>query len=78
VLDDLGIVDEILNLGRFHLPFRDMTERPCWAAANVFVDALGHMAEAYGGGQGEYVLVRPDGYVAWTGLERISLIFRTT
>jgi hypothetical protein len=46
-----------------------MTERPCWAAANVFVDALGHMAEAYGGGQGEYVLVRPDGYVGWTGLE---------
>jgi 2-polyprenyl-6-methoxyphenol hydroxylase-like FAD-dependent oxidoreductase len=33
----------------------------------VFVDAFGHVAEAYGGGHGEYVLVRPDGYVSWIG-----------
>ncbi len=39
------------------------------AAEPSFVDAFGHMAESYGGGQGEYVLVRPDGYVGWTGLQ---------
>ncbi len=38
-------------------------------AANVFVDAFGHVAVAYGGGHGKYLLVRPDGYVGWTGLE---------
>src|SRR5579875_3033832 len=32
---------------------------------NTFVDAWGHLATAYGGRNGEYVLVRPDGYVAW-------------
>jgi 2-polyprenyl-6-methoxyphenol hydroxylase-like FAD-dependent oxidoreductase len=37
-------------------------------AALIFVDAFGHVAEAYGCGQGEYVLVRPDGYVGWLGL----------
>jgi len=35
--------------------------------AEAFVDAFGHVAAAYGGGQGEYVLVRPDGYVGWMG-----------
>lgn len=33
----------------------------------LFVDASGHFAEAYGGGNGEHVLVRPDGYVGWMG-----------
>ena len=35
--------------------------------AEVFVDAGGHVAEAYGG-NGEYMLVRPDGYVGWVGM----------
>lgn len=34
---------------------------------DTFVDAFGHFAAAYGGGNGDYVLVRPDGYVAWIG-----------
>jgi 2-polyprenyl-6-methoxyphenol hydroxylase-like FAD-dependent oxidoreductase len=33
----------------------------------VFIDASGHVAEAYGGGKGELVLVRPDGYLGWIG-----------
>jgi 2-polyprenyl-6-methoxyphenol hydroxylase-like FAD-dependent oxidoreductase len=37
--------------------------------AEAFVDAFGHVVAAYGGGQGEYVLVRPDGYVGWMGLQ---------
>jgi 2-polyprenyl-6-methoxyphenol hydroxylase-like FAD-dependent oxidoreductase len=37
------------------------------AAEGVFVDAFGHAAEAYGGGHGEYLLVRPDGYAGWAG-----------
>jgi 2-polyprenyl-6-methoxyphenol hydroxylase-like FAD-dependent oxidoreductase len=32
-----------------------------------FVDAFGHFADAYGGAEGEYVLVRPDGYLGWIG-----------
>jgi 2-polyprenyl-6-methoxyphenol hydroxylase-like FAD-dependent oxidoreductase len=36
--------------------------------AQSFVDAFGHFAAAYGGGKGEHVLVRPDGYVGWMGL----------
>jgi hypothetical protein len=39
-------------------------------AAQVFVDAFGHLAAAYGGGNGECVLVRPDGYVGWIGLQK--------
>ena len=39
------------------------------SGAEVYVDALGHFAAAYGGGKGEYMLVRPDGYVGWLGLE---------
>jgi 2-polyprenyl-6-methoxyphenol hydroxylase-like FAD-dependent oxidoreductase len=34
---------------------------------SLFVDAFGHFAEGYGGGNDEYVLVRPDGYICWTG-----------
>jgi 2-polyprenyl-6-methoxyphenol hydroxylase-like FAD-dependent oxidoreductase len=37
-------------------------------AALTFVDAFGHVGEAYGGGRGEHLLVRPDGYVGWMGL----------
>jgi hypothetical protein len=37
--------------------------------AEVYVDAFGHFASAYGGGKGECMLVRPDGYVGWVGLE---------
>ncbi len=33
----------------------------------IFVDAFGHLAAAYDGGHGEYVLVRPDGYIGWIG-----------
>jgi 2-polyprenyl-6-methoxyphenol hydroxylase-like FAD-dependent oxidoreductase len=40
------------------------------SAAQLFVDAFGHLATAYGGGNGEYVLVRPDGYVGWIGLQK--------
>lgn len=43
---------------------------------NTFVDAFGHLAAAYGGGDGEYVLVRPDGYVGWTGSrERVNDLY---
>jgi len=35
----------------------------------VFVDAFGHFAAAYGAGSGEYMLVRPDGYIGWIGPE---------
>jgi len=37
------------------------------ARNSVFVDADGHVATTYGGGIGEYILVRPDGYIGWTG-----------
>ena len=37
--------------------------------AEVYVDAFGHFASAYGRGKGECMLVRPDGYVGWVGLE---------
>ena len=30
---------------------------------------FGNFAAAYGGGKGEYMLIRPDGYVGWVGLE---------
>ncbi len=44
-------------------------------AALTFVDAFGHVREAYGGGRGEYVLVRPDGYVGWIGhSDRLSAL----
>lgn len=33
----------------------------------LFVDAFGHAAKEYGGGDGECVLVRPDGYIGWIG-----------
>jgi 2-polyprenyl-6-methoxyphenol hydroxylase-like FAD-dependent oxidoreductase len=37
------------------------------SAECVFMDAFGHFVATYGGGNGEYVLVRPDGYVGWIG-----------
>jgi len=41
--------------------------------ALTFVDAFGHAGEAYGGGRGEHLLVRPDGYIGWTGVpDRLS------
>jgi 2-polyprenyl-6-methoxyphenol hydroxylase-like FAD-dependent oxidoreductase len=43
------------------------------SAAQIYVDAFGHFATAYGGGKGEYMLIRPDGYVGWVGsAERLS------
>jgi hypothetical protein len=42
---------------------------PQVTVGEVFVDAFGHAAAAYGGGHGEYLLIRPDGYVGWMGLE---------
>jgi 2-polyprenyl-6-methoxyphenol hydroxylase-like FAD-dependent oxidoreductase len=44
-----------------------LSSPPAANAKNVLVDAFGHVAAAYGGGQGEYLLVRPDGYVGWIG-----------
>jgi hypothetical protein len=44
-----------------------LSSPPAANAPNIFVDASGHVAEAYGGGQGEYLLVRPDGYAGWMG-----------
>jgi hypothetical protein len=38
--------------------------------AEVYLDAFGHFADAYGGSGGEYMLVRPDGYVGWIGAEQ--------
>jgi 2-polyprenyl-6-methoxyphenol hydroxylase-like FAD-dependent oxidoreductase len=35
-----------------------------------FVDAFGHFSHAYG--DGEYLLVRPDGYVGWIGSRKYS------
>lgn len=40
------------------------------SAMQSFVDVHGNAAETYGGGNGEYVLVRPDGYIGWVGLEK--------
>jgi 2-polyprenyl-6-methoxyphenol hydroxylase-like FAD-dependent oxidoreductase len=37
--------------------------------AQIFVDAHGHFADAYGGATGEYALVRPDGYIGWVGTQ---------
>ncbi|MGH9591071.1 MAG: FAD-dependent oxidoreductase [Terracidiphilus sp.] len=34
---------------------------------DVFIDAFGHLQAAYGGGIGDYLLVRSDGHVGWTG-----------
>jgi hypothetical protein len=34
---------------------------------NLFVDAYGHVAEAYGGSAGDMLLIRPDGYIGWMG-----------
>jgi 2-polyprenyl-6-methoxyphenol hydroxylase-like FAD-dependent oxidoreductase len=33
----------------------------------LFVDGSGNFADAYGGETGDYVLVRPDGYLGWVG-----------
>ena len=35
--------------------------------AQIYVDAFGHFAAAYGGGKGGHMLIRPDGYVGWVG-----------
>jgi hypothetical protein len=35
--------------------------------AQIYVDAFGHFAAAYGGGKADYMLIRPDGYVGWVG-----------
>ena len=35
----------------------------------VYGDVFGHFASAYGAGKGEYLLVRPDGYIGWIGFE---------
>jgi 2-polyprenyl-6-methoxyphenol hydroxylase-like FAD-dependent oxidoreductase len=37
--------------------------------AQVYVDAFSHVATAYGRGKGEHMLIRPDGYIGWIGLE---------
>ncbi len=35
--------------------------------STVFVDSAGHFAAAYGGAPDEFILLRPDGYIAWIG-----------
>lgn len=61
---------EAQNL-RFVEAVRELPEdRP--RSGRVFVDAFGHLASAYGGGNGDLMLVRPDGYVGWIG-DRDSL-----
>ena len=35
--------------------------------STVFVDSAGHFADAYGGAPDEFILLRPDGYIAWIG-----------
>ena len=37
------------------------------SATQIYVDAFGHFAAAYGEGKGDYMLIRPDGYVGWIG-----------
>ena len=37
------------------------------AGSTVFVDSVGHFANAYGGAPDEFILIRPDGYIAWIG-----------
>jgi hypothetical protein len=48
------------------------------AGAELYVDAFGHFASAYGGGHGEYMLVRADGYVGWLGPNRTCRISMNT
>ena len=36
-------------------------------SSQMFIDALGHVSETYGGVEGELLLVRPDGYAGWIG-----------
>ena len=46
----------------------DVTTSPeTKSTAQIYVDAFGHFAAAYGGGRGEYMLIRPDGHVGWVG-----------
>jgi 2-polyprenyl-6-methoxyphenol hydroxylase-like FAD-dependent oxidoreductase len=35
--------------------------------STILVDSAGHFADAYGGAPDEFILVRPDGYIAWLG-----------
>jgi hypothetical protein len=35
--------------------------------STILVDTAAHFADAYGGASDEFILVRPDGYIAWTG-----------
>lgn len=35
----------------------------------IIVDNFGHVAAAYGDESGAYVLVRPDGYIGWMGMQ---------
>jgi hypothetical protein len=35
--------------------------------AAIFVDSAGHFSTAYGGASDEFILIRPDGYIAWLG-----------
>ncbi len=47
------------------VPSRSGVNSPSDSA--VFVDSAAHFADAYGGASDEFILVRPDGYIAWTG-----------
>ena len=40
-------------------------EKNKWKVAIAIVDDGGHIQSAYGLAPGDWVLVRPDGYVAW-------------
>lgn len=63
---DGGTTEPHLPRGVQHLDvMREPSEKN--STHRVFVDAAGHVASAYGGSKGEYVLVRSDGYVSWIG-----------
>ena len=64
--DDAGTIE----LGMAGVKQVDVVASARESASEIFVDSGGHVLEAYGGGNGELLLVRPDGYVGWIGPER--------
>jgi 2-polyprenyl-6-methoxyphenol hydroxylase-like FAD-dependent oxidoreductase len=65
--NDAGVRDGQFSRVKFIEVRRDLAAHT--QSGETFVDVEGHAAAVYGGGDGEYVLVRPDGYVGWAGRE---------